>query len=176
MSHNPMVRALARVEGHYTRLLRHYGDTAEGADWTSRETRERRFTILSQVGLPKDEKLLDFGCGTGELLGFLRRELDYRGEYVGWDLSYPVLNAARLKYPNARFERREILSDGVLEDFDYILASGTFNIDYGHAEQFLHQALPLLFRHTRHALAFNLLSTCAQTHKPGLYYAEPEAI
>lgn len=171
-----MFRAFTRVEGHYTRLLRHYGDTAEGADWTSRETRERRFTILAEVGLARDAKVLDFGCGTGELLGFLRREQNYCGQYVGWDLSDPVLDAARAKFPEARFENREILSHGMPEDFDCILASGTFNVDYGHAELFLHQALPLLYRHTRHALAFNLLSTCAEARKSGLYYAEPETI
>ncbi len=176
MKSNPFIRSLTRIERHYARLLRHFGDTPEAAEWTNREARDLRFSILAEVGLTPEAKILDFGCGTGELLGFLQRRLGYRGEYVGWDLADCLVAAARAKFPDARFERREIVSDGVSEDFDFVLASGTFNNDFGQAETFLFEALRLLFRHTRRAMAFNLLSTGAGSFNPGLLYAEPETV
>ncbi len=176
MKSNPYIRSLTRIERHYARLLRHFGDTPEAAEWTSREARDLRFSILAEVGLTPEAKILDFGCGTGDLLDFLQSRVGFRGEYVGWDLSDCLLAAARAKFPDARFERREIISEGVSEDFDFVLASGTFNNDFGQAETFLFEALRLLFRHTRCAMAFNLLSKGAETFNPGLLYAEPEAI
>jgi SAM-dependent methyltransferase len=176
MKPNPFARSLLRMEKHYERLIRHYGDTPDAADWTNRETRERRFAILTQAGPMKEAKILDFGCGTGELLCYLRSTKDFMGDYIGWDLSEPHLQAARKKFPGVRFERREIISDGMREDFDFILASGTFNTDFGQAESFLYEALQILFRHTRQALAFNLLSVYVESHRAGLYYAQPDKI
>jgi SAM-dependent methyltransferase len=169
-------RSLVKMEKHYERLFRRYGDTPDAADWDNRETRERRFAVLSEVAPLAEASVLDFGCGTGELLGYLLRNCRFHGEYTGWDLSEPLLEAARAKFPGVRFQRREILSEGIQEDFDYILVSGTFNTDFGQAESFMREAIQLLFRHARKALAFNLLSIHAETHNAGLYYASPETV
>ena len=47
---------------------------------------------------------------------YLRRDLAFKGEYVGYDLSARMIAAAQKKFPEARFERRDILEDGVSED------------------------------------------------------------
>jgi cyclopropane fatty-acyl-phospholipid synthase-like methyltransferase len=58
---------------HYGGLVRRHGDAPESAQYADRETQERRMAVLCEIGVAKDSKVLDFGCGTGQLLSFLKR-------------------------------------------------------------------------------------------------------
>ena len=51
-------------------------------------------------------------------------------EYLGLDLSRKMIEEARSMYPNQRFEE----SDGKNEKFDYVLASGIFNVKQDKSE------------------------------------------
>jgi SAM-dependent methyltransferase len=167
---------LARIQHHYAQLLREHGDTARAAAWRDRQSQERRMAILAQVGDLRSAKILDFGCGTGHLLAFLRSEVDFRGEYVGYDLSPDLVARARRKFRGARFERRNILSEGVPEDFDYVLISGVFNQRLGDNWRPMRGILRQLFAHCRKALAFNALSTYVDFFDPRLFYVSPERV
>ena len=166
-------RILARIEEHYTDLLNRYGDTPEGAQWRSCKSREARFRVLADIGVPRDAKVLDLGCGTGSFLEYLRTSRSYEGEYVGWDVCEAALRVARKKFPGTRFERKDILGEGVREEFDYVFVCGTFNNDNGHNDAMMRESLRLLYRHTRRGLAFNVLSAWAGNPGPGLYCADP---
>jgi len=162
-----------RLESHYSGLLRAHGDGPLAVQMRDRPTQERRFQMLTEVGTGPAASVLDFGCGTGHLLEYLRRERGFTGEYTGYDLSDDLLAAARLKFPGARFERRDIIADGIPEEFDYVFISGVFNNLTGHNAEFMRDALTRLFAHTRSALAFNALSAYVDYFDAGLYYADP---
>ncbi len=166
----------ARMEAHYAALLRKHGDGPQAVQMRDKATQERRFEVLAQVGLPSDARVLDFGCGTGHLLEFLRQSCGYQGEYVGYDLAVDLLAAARQKLPGVQFERRDIFADGIPGEFDYVFVSGVFNNLTDRNAAFMRDALTLLFAHTRRALAFNALSTYVDYCDAGLYYADPGEI
>jgi cyclopropane fatty-acyl-phospholipid synthase-like methyltransferase len=170
-----------RIEQHYADLFARYGDSSRTAQYPDRHNQEARFRILSQIGIAPDSKILDFGCGLGDLLGYLRQSIGYHGEYVGYDLSVDILAAARRKvnqsgYQNARFEHRDIFKEPPAESFDYTVVCGSFNVGYGDNNSYIPAALRLLFAATKRGLAFNLMSTYVDYFDPGLYYAEPEVI
>jgi SAM-dependent methyltransferase len=167
---------LACARRHYSRLLDQHGDTPQAAAWRDRQTQERRMAILAEVGDLRSAKILDFGCGTGHLLAFLRRELGFAGEYVGYDLSAEVITTARHKFRRARFEQRDILTEGVPEDFDYVLISGVFNQRLRENWRLMTRILGNLFAHCRQALAFNALSTYVDFFEPHLFYVSPEKV
>ncbi|MBK8908784.1 MAG: class I SAM-dependent methyltransferase [Rhodospirillales bacterium] len=167
---------LERIGGHYTDLVGKHGDGPQSAQWRDRESQERRMRVLAEVGDLSGAKVLDFGCGTGHLLDFLREFCAFPGEYVGYDICADAIRLASEKYPAIRFERRNILVDAIEEDFDYVLISGVFNHRTVDSWGLLRTVLSLLFAHTRKALAFNLLSTYVDYCDPELAYVRPEAV
>lgn len=167
------VHSLAEL---YDSLAREHGDNAHAAQQRDRATQEQRMRMLAQVGDIRHAKILDFGCATGHLLTFLRGEFGFAGEYVGYDLSEEMVKIAREKFPEARFERRDVLADGIDEQFDFVFVSGTFNNRLADNWSLVTTLLQPLFACTRQALAFNGLSTYVDYFDEGLYYFEPEKI
>lgn len=78
--------------------------------------------------LKKKGKILDFGCGNGRLLEFLRKEKSDL-EYQGVDISQGLIEIAREKYPNQKFiilQNQEKLPFKDLS-FDLIIAIAVFH-------------------------------------------------
>ncbi len=166
---------LRDLETHYDRLAREHGDTPQAAQWTSRETQEARMAVLSEIGDLRRAKILDFGCGTGHLLAYLRSR-GFAGEYVGYDLSSDMLALAEASFPDARFERRDILTDGIAERFDYALVSGVFNNRVRDNWALMTSLLAALFPACDLGLAFNALSTYVDFFDDGLHYFDPGVV
>ena len=64
------IDALAK---HYGDLVTRHGDAAEGAQYADRDSQEKRMEVLCEIGVTKHSKVLDFGCGTGQMLSVLKR-------------------------------------------------------------------------------------------------------
>jgi len=158
---------------HYDNLALQYGDSHHAVQQSSIETQHKRLQVLLEIeGNLKFAKILDFGCGTGELLTLLQSQ-GFEGEYVGYDLSPKLLEIAQQKFPKARFEQRDILNSPPKEMFDYVFISGVFNNDIEANQRFLKDTLTMLFPLTKKGLAFNCLSTFVDFQSDGLYYFNP---
>ena len=166
----------ARVAAHYGDLVRRYQDAPEAAQWSDHATQRRRFEILTNVGDLRASKVLDFGCNTGSLYEFLRDEYGFRGEYVGYDLAEPAIMHARQKFPGICFEVRDILAEGVDQEFEFVLISGVFNNRLVDNWGFLRRALSMLFARTKNAIAFNAMSSYVDYRDESLAYFAPEDV
>lgn len=84
--------------------------------------RARRLFVTRYVKPQAGDRILDIGCGTGDILDFLP-EVDY----VGVDLSEDYIRAARERYGHrGRFMAADVIDadlDGE-EPFDFVLATG----------------------------------------------------
>ncbi|WP_424096615.1 class I SAM-dependent methyltransferase [Moorena producens] len=167
---------IAFLEQHYSSLLKEHGDTPQASQWRDEKTQELRLDILTQIENLSSMKVLDFGCGTGHLLTFLKAKLEFTGEYVGYDLSGEIIATAQNKFPGIRFQQRDILADGIPENFDFILISGVFNNRTSNNWVLMKSLLKCLFKHTRKGIAFNALSTYVDYFEPELFYIEPEKV
>jgi cyclopropane fatty-acyl-phospholipid synthase-like methyltransferase len=167
---------LERLEAHYSQLVRAHGDAPASAQWSDRPSQEARMRVLCEVGDLRHAKVLDFGCGTGHLLTFLRASCGFDGEYVGYDLSEEALAVARGKFPGVRFERKDVLTSEGDEEFDYVIASGVFNNLVKDNWGFMTTVLPVLYRRARRAVAFNALSTYVDFFDEGLFYVAPDKV
>ncbi|MCZ8312837.1 MAG: class I SAM-dependent methyltransferase [Magnetospirillum sp.] len=165
------------LERHYSELFRKHGDTPAATQQRDRETQERRMGRLCEIAPDVAQaRILDFGCGAGHLLHVLRRDFDFCGRFTGYDLSLPHIEAARTKFPDAVFERRDILEVGIEGRFDYAFVNGTFNNLIADNWGFVTEVLATLYGACDRGVAFNLLSSYVDYNDTGLYYAEPERI
>jgi SAM-dependent methyltransferase len=173
---HPLSADLVRLQQHYDSLARRHGDTPAAVQQSSIETQDRRLTVLAEIGPVADAEILDFGCGAGRLLHVLQQRFAFTGDYTGYDLSHELLRIARAKHPAMRWERRDIFTEGVGGEYDYVFISGVFNNRIANNHMFLQQTLETLFPCARRGLAFNALSAYVDYRDPELYYFDPEEI
>ena len=139
--------------------------------WKSQETQEARFAALSAAGDIQGKSILDFGCGLGCLYGYLR-ELGWKGEYTGIDVLDVMVNGARRRFPEAVFEKRNILLDPPRRQWDYVLISGVFNHRVKDNWAWIEETIRLCLKLSRMGVAFNLLETKEDDHDPVFFYAK----
>jgi len=157
---------------HYRGLLKSHGDSFESAQYSSRESQEARFEILTQVGPLQGARVLDFGCGSGHLATFLK-DRGVTCRYTGVDIVEDFFPLARSKHPEHRFGRWDDFRD---ERYDYVFVSGVFNNRMPDNEAFLADTTRMLFGVCDGALSFNLMSTYVDYQDPGLWYVAPERV
>ena len=157
--------ARAKIVEVYRRFLKKHGPSVRAVDWVSEETQRVRFQALEDVGPWEGKSVADIGCGLGDFFGFLV-DRGHAVRYTGYDITPEMVDAARTRYPDpaARFEVRDILDDALSPPFDYVVASGTFNIRTEGHEDFLRRMLTAMYRGCRIAVAFNVLKPVPASH------------
>jgi SAM-dependent methyltransferase len=173
----PEEKILDLVERYYSGRFAEHGPTARGVDWNSTESQEVRFAQLARA-CPADRAftLLDYGCGYGALLPFLR-ERGFEVDYTGFDLSSAMLEHGRERFAGEQGVRF-VGVDAALEPADVVVASGIFNVrlevdpDSWHA--YVVSTVRRLSELSRCAFAFNCLTSYsdADRMRPDLYYGD----
>lgn len=175
-----MKRELDRLARHYEGLARRHGASAAANQWRDLETQERRFAILADIAPDlTTASVLDFGCGTGALYGFLKKKMGFSGDYCGVDISAASIEVARQTWPQARFEHANLLDGDKVGEFDYVLISGVFNNRLNEdwpCMGYLREVLQTVWPLARKGLAFNAMSTYVDYMDDNLCYFRPEEI
>jgi cyclopropane fatty-acyl-phospholipid synthase-like methyltransferase len=160
-------------EGNMARGLPEYGILG----WESEEAQQTRFDILlSKVDL-EGKKLLDVGCGVGNLYEYIKSK-NINVKYTGVDILDKMVEKARAKRLDADFINIDIFKNNIFEEksFDIIYASGIFNLDLGNNTEFLANALDLFFRLSRETVVFNLLSVSSPNKEDRYFYFNPDEV
>lgn len=174
---------LIDTEAFYRNLYRKHGDSPQTVAWSDERSQEERFQVLMEVagGVKgcEGKRILDFGCGTGALAGFLAKRHINTKSYTGVDMMNDFLSCAAIKYPQHRFCKKKAIEES--ERFDYIFISGTFNLllnddSTSWNETFLFGTLRWCLEHCTDAIAFNLLSTYVDFQEPHLWYKAPDEV
>ena len=117
-----------RIIDRYNKRLDIYGDKIESLASGNQLRREIRFNILNDVGNLKNKKIIDLGCGFGDLIPYLDNKLGANNyEYVGVDINDRILEISKSKYPEKKFLCQDILSNDFNEIADYVISTSTFN-------------------------------------------------
>jgi 2-polyprenyl-3-methyl-5-hydroxy-6-metoxy-1,4-benzoquinol methylase len=103
------------------------GSSPEVVDWVSGLFRREVLPVLDVVqGRPK---VIDFGCGSGNLEGYLcDRDLDL----LGLDVSEGMLAKARERFPQWRFEKADLYSFETDERYHLVMENAVLHhlVDY----------------------------------------------
>lgn len=159
------------VANHYRPLLKKYSRGYEILDWESLDSQIKRFEVLTQNVELAGKKLLDIGCGTGDLFGYLKKEnIDLN--YSGIDILPKMIERAYEIYPKGRFFSGDIFKESPFskKQFDTVFCSGVFNLNMGDNELFLKDALPVFFAHAKEKVVFNLLDPGHFVHSDKYYF------
>jgi SAM-dependent methyltransferase len=166
------------VAQYYGERLRLFGATARGVDWNSADSQALRFSrLLTVVEQPDQATLLDYGCGYGALLDYLRAGGSAIG-YHGFDISEAMVAAASARHAEetgASFSSQA----STLAPSTYAVASGIFNVKLAHSPEvwrdYVVHTLEALDRLSERGFSFNMLTSYsdADRRRDDLFYADP---
>jgi SAM-dependent methyltransferase len=144
----------------YENAIKRYGCTARGLNWNSKSSQQIRFEIIHELlaHTLSSSKIVDAGCGFGDLYLFLQQKGSLPRRYIGYDVVDEALFVAH-KRTKQRIVKCDILNDE-LESADFYIASGSMNI-LNRFETFLF--IRRCFDASKKGFIFNLLKGQEQT-------------
>ena len=160
-----------KLVSFYRYLFLKYGSGPE-ATGGSAEGRRFRFSKLMEIADLKNQRVLDLGCGMGDFYPFLT-ELFGKVDYTGIDIVPETIAYAAKKYPQARFECRDVRAEGIDATFDYVLLNEVFNNELADGEAYMKELLTTAFQHCARGLAFNFISTYVNFRDGERAYHDP---
>ena len=163
----------------YNLLFDQYGLSNESLGWGKKERSNLRFKILIDEWDLGGSKILDWGCGFGELYLYLLKDKIKNFEYTGVDINENLIQAAKERFPsgNCDFEVRDIIKNPYQSNtFDYAFVSGTFNDFRSKKYNFIEKIFSALNLTARKGIAMNFLSNKAEIKYRHASYFNPAKI
>jgi SAM-dependent methyltransferase len=162
------------VIDRYTQRLATFGPVPEALGWT-KNRHVLRYHVLLEPWHLTTERLLDFGCGFGDLFAYCREHFpDVR--YEGVDLNDALVAVGRERYPVATLTAGNPLRDGLKSRWDLIVASGVFNFKLGDTWAFVESVFDLFARHADKGFAANFLSDRVDFMLDHTFHADPARV
>lgn len=177
---NPTPDPVQAVGDWYTAALAQHGIESPAVGWNSAASQVLRFErlgrLLNEIDPATPLTIADYGSGYGAMFPWLDRRLgDRLVEYVGYDVSAQMLDAARATTTDPR--TTWVQGSRLDRKVDVTFVSGTFNLRLETPPEAWHERvlemLEDIAAHSRVGFAFNLLTTWVDWQDPGLYYADP---
>lgn len=142
----------------YTLAYRRFGYSPQSVLWPTRDLQEKRFRELLAMGVPRDDSVLDIGCGLADLKPFLEK-LGWRGRYCGIDITNDFLDTIRLNHPMWDVRFHDITRGPTYKQFDWTFISGLFNTKFDKPFDVMRCVLKHAYASTRFRMLFNFIST-----------------
>ena len=158
----------------YEDHVRRFGYGYRALGFGRRSSQEKRFSAAAALGAFHGARLLDVGCGFGDLLAWLRAR-GVQPRYTGLDICKPMIERCRRRFGerDARFVIGDALSYEPDASYDYVVASGLFGYAAKGMRARVQPTLEHLFALCGIGLAVNFLSRCAPARSPGRLYLHP---
>jgi cyclopropane fatty-acyl-phospholipid synthase-like methyltransferase len=162
----------SKVRNFYNKRLAKIGNDIKSIGWGSKKNQFLRFELLTRnINLNK-KKILDFGCGFGDLYIFLKKKFKYIN-YNGYDISNAIILNNKNKFSKINFFGEIKL----IEKYDYIICSGVFSLRTKYTKFYFIKLINFLFARTHKGLMINFLSKKTKHKlKKNYYYSTKEII
>lgn len=124
-----MNKSLSKNTLFYKKAVEKYGVSARGVHWNSTYTQYKRFEILTSFINKNisESSIIDAGCGFAEYYNYLLKYDKKPKTYVGIDCEEMMINLAFKRFPNIKFEIKNVILDELIKT-DYYVCSGAMNI------------------------------------------------
>ena len=159
----------------YENRLKECGECIQTVGWKDKEQQELRFKILSEIGNLQNTKILDVGCGFGDFYNYLVKK-KIKVDYTGFDIAPNILKVAKKNHPNLNFEVKDILTENVDDNFDYVFASGILNKRISDNIRYTQKIIKKMFDLCNIGVGINMTTDYVDYKEEYLYYHSPEEI
>jgi len=122
---------IKKTINYYDLCFKKFGNNHKGMNWSSKKSQYLRFEQLIKIKNIENKSVHDIGCGNGEFLKFLKKKKIKVSKFLGTDISKNMIhhcNANYAKNKNVKFINANILDSKKLPNYDFVFASGIFNI------------------------------------------------
>ena len=155
-------------EWYQKQILNNDATSQASVGWLDSEgSQHKRFAKLLDIGVCKEDSVLDVGCGIGHLYEYVGDQI----KYYGIDPNKLAIKKAKELYPKGIFAEGTIAN--VSRKFDWVLISGVFNLDFPR-EQMV-ETINLAISKVNKGVAFNFL-TGKENPDPVLEFYQPDEI
>lgn len=178
MDKKAISEAKKKVGGFFAGELEKFGPTHEATNWGSKKSQYARFDVISGVGDMRGRSVLDVGCGLGAFYEYLRSRR-INADYTGADLCEEMVAGAKKLFArskSAKFVAADILEMSSRTRFDFVIASGTFNINLKNNEKLIREVIAKMYQMSRAGVAVSMLSVYADFTEKFYYYYDPAEI
>ena len=158
-----------------------YGYSPKTLGW-DKGKQNVRFEVLTSPFQITGKKILDIGCGFGDLCYFLEgKNTPERTQfsYCGIDLVEPLIAEARNRHPAHTFLSGDFLDLTLDETFDFAVASGIFNRKYeGNQDNYtlIEKSIAKALSLVREGIAFDFLSDKVDYQYAHTFHSSPSRI
>lgn len=168
------------VDRFYRSRLRRFGAGDSRCVGFTRAAQRARFKALFELGDFDRRRVMDVGCGLGDLLPFLL-ERGVRPFYSGIDICADFIARCRGRFRSrpdvaCHFEVGSVLDHEPPAPFDFVVASGLFGCSAPGAPQDIGPALERMYGWCTTGLAVNFLSAKTLRREAGNRYVDPSEI
>jgi SAM-dependent methyltransferase len=165
------------VKSHYEPRLDRYEEGHEILDWENEKSQMDRFRIFADTVPLENRSLLDVGCGIADLYAYLQRR-HIPVHYTGIDILPKMVERAKKRFPELPLYTGDIFMDSPFgsKGFDMLYCSGIFNLEMGDNHNFLREAIPIFFHHSREWVVFNLLDPDHYVEECRYCFFDPEEV
>ena len=164
----PEINEGAAEEWYQKQILNNDATSQASVGWLDSEgSQHKRFAKLLDIGVCKEDSVLDVGCGIGHLYEYVGDQI----KYYGIDPNKLAIKKAKELYPKGIFAEGTIAN--VSRKFDWALISGVFNLDFPR-EQMV-ETINLAISKVNKGVAFNFL-TGQENPDPMLEFYQPDEI
>lgn len=158
----------------YNEKLKKFGHSPKSLGWLNGR-QAIRFSALTSIGNMNKKRILDLGCGFGDLYLFLKKN-HILFSYLGIDINPKIIQIAKKKYPHAKFLTCDIRNENFEGMFDYVIISGVFNHSKTTSYKFIENVLSKAFHHCKKGVAVDFISNYVDHKTRHTFYASPEKI
>ncbi|MBI5635260.1 MAG: class I SAM-dependent methyltransferase [Nitrospirae bacterium] len=160
----------------FSDLSAKHGISPAGVGWSTR-SQIRRFEEVLKLGPLQGSTLLDVGCGYGDLFRFLK-DKGIQVDYTGYDITAAMITIAKHQHPEIadRFHLVDILTEDIIERYDYIVANGVLNLIYGNNVAVMARLIQRIYEACTIGILVTMTSALTQRPKQGIFYYDPVEI